>query len=50
LTSGTHLRYAKAYLKPEQIDSVDIEQYMNWTARSIWGANKDLIVIVVKLN
>ncbi|WP_032549160.1 HD domain-containing phosphohydrolase [Vibrio fortis] len=29
LTSGTHLRYAKAYLKPEQIDSVDIEQYMN---------------------
>jgi HD-GYP domain-containing protein (c-di-GMP phosphodiesterase class II) len=29
LTSGTHLKYAKAYLKPEQIDSVDIEQYMN---------------------
>lgn len=29
LTSGTHLKYANTYLKPEQIDDVDIEQYMN---------------------
>ncbi|MEF1282192.1 HD domain-containing phosphohydrolase, partial [Vibrio fortis] len=28
LTSGTHIRYAQEYLKPEQIDDVDIEKYM----------------------
>lgn len=28
LKSGIYLEYAKAYLKPEQIDEVDIEQYL----------------------
>ncbi|MEZ9763611.1 HD domain-containing phosphohydrolase [Vibrio splendidus] len=28
LTSGTHLRYAKEYLKPEQIDVVDVNKYL----------------------
>ena len=28
LKSGVYLEYAKAYLKPEQIDEVDIEQYL----------------------
>ena len=29
LKSGVYLDYAKKYLKPEQIDEVDIEQYIN---------------------
>lgn len=28
LTSGTHIRYAQEYLKPEQIDDVDISKYI----------------------
>ena len=28
LTSGTHIEYAKRYLKPEQIDEVDINAYI----------------------
>ncbi|MEZ8783647.1 HD domain-containing phosphohydrolase [Vibrio splendidus] len=28
LTSGTHLRYAETYLKPEQIDHVDLSKYV----------------------
>lgn len=28
LTSGTHVRYAETYLKPEQIDYVDISKYL----------------------
>ncbi|MFA0556895.1 MULTISPECIES: HD domain-containing phosphohydrolase [unclassified Vibrio] len=31
LTSGTHLRYAEEYLKPEQIDFVDINKYLEVT-------------------
>ncbi|MFA0507615.1 MULTISPECIES: HD domain-containing phosphohydrolase [unclassified Vibrio] len=31
LTSGTHLRYAEEYLKPEQIDFVDISKYLDVT-------------------
>ncbi|ARP38366.1 HD domain-containing phosphohydrolase [Vibrio syngnathi] len=31
LTSGTHVRYAKEYLKPEQIDFVDINKYLEVT-------------------
>ncbi|RBW65748.1 phosphohydrolase [Vibrionales bacterium C3R12] len=29
LASGTYLRYAKEYLRPEQIDHVDISQYLD---------------------
>ncbi|MEZ8492317.1 HD domain-containing phosphohydrolase [Vibrio splendidus] len=28
LTSGTHIRYAETYLKPEQIDHVDLSKYV----------------------
>jgi hypothetical protein len=28
LTSGLHVEYGKKYLKEEQIDEVDIEQYL----------------------
>ncbi len=28
LRSGVYLRYAERYLKPEQIDTVDIAQYL----------------------
>ncbi len=28
LKSGLHITYAKKYLKEEQIDEVDIEQYL----------------------
>lgn len=28
LTSGTHIRYAEEYLKPEQIDHVDVSKYI----------------------
>lgn len=28
LTSGLHRRYAERFLKPEQIDEVDIEKYV----------------------
>lgn len=31
LTSGTHVRYAEEYLKPEQIDFVDINKYLEVT-------------------
>jgi len=31
LTSGVYLRYAEKYLKPEQIDKVDISQYVGTT-------------------
>ncbi|WP_215406985.1 HD domain-containing phosphohydrolase [Vibrio gigantis] len=31
LTSGTHIRYAQEYLKPEQIDFVDINKYLEVT-------------------
>lgn len=29
LTSGVYLEYAKRYLNPEQIDEVDINQYLS---------------------
>ena len=28
LTSGTHIRYAETYLKPEQIDHIDLSKYV----------------------
>ncbi|TVU75066.1 transporter substrate-binding domain-containing protein [Vibrio tasmaniensis] len=28
LTSGTHIRYAETYLKPEQIDHIDLSKYL----------------------
>jgi hypothetical protein len=28
LRSGCHLRYAERYLKPEQIDNVEVEKYI----------------------
>ena len=28
LSSGVYLRYAERYLKPEQIDSVDVSKYL----------------------
>ncbi|MCC4814931.1 phosphohydrolase [Vibrio lentus] len=31
LTSGTHIQYAEEYLKPEQIDFVDINKYLEVT-------------------
>jgi len=30
LTQGIYKKYAKDYLKPEQIDEVDLSQYLNW--------------------
>lgn len=32
LTSETHIRYAETYLKPEQIDSVDLSKYLQKSA------------------
>ena len=32
LTSGVYLDYANKFLDPSQIDTVDIEQYLNRTA------------------
>lgn len=32
LTSETHIRYAETYLKPEQIDSVDLTKYLQKSA------------------
>jgi HD-GYP domain-containing protein (c-di-GMP phosphodiesterase class II) len=32
LRSGVYRTYAEAYLKPEQIDDVDIERYLNSAA------------------
>ena len=29
LQSGVYRRYAEAFMKPEQIDDVDISQYLN---------------------
>ena len=34
LTSGVYLRYAQRYLKPEQIDAVDISQHLGTAASS----------------